>query len=597
MGMEQEAAVNQLKKCLTEAPVLQIYNQEASVTKLHTDASMWGYGAVLLQISDHDTQLHPVCFMSRKTTEAQQKYHSYELEVLAIIEAVKKLRVYLLGLHFKIITDCAAFTRTLEKKDLATRVARWALLLSEYNYSIEHRAGSKMPHVDSLSRYPICMVVQSELIARLSAAQKNDPEIQHVVPDGDEYVLCGELLYKVCEGKNLLVVPKGMQTEIIGNAHDIGHFGTAKTEALVKQNYFITGLKDKITNLLSNCVPCILANRKQGKQEGYLQSINKGDVPLSTWHFDFLGPLSSTPKGYKHILAIIDGFTKFCWLFPTKGVTAAEVVDRMVKLEALFGCPERLVTDRGSSFTSEDFKNYCQERCIRHILITTGMPRANGQVDRLNAVIANVLAKLTIDKPEQWYRQVPRVQLALNGSLQRSIGMTPFKLVFGVELKHLQMLPIKEAIEQEYAKHYDEQRNDVRQIAKDQILKVQLEQRKSFNKFRKEATRYRIGDLVAIKRTQFLPTSKLSRKFLGPYRITGKEGQNRYKVLKIGAHEGPVKTYSASDFMKPWRQPGSSAEEEEEEEDVIQKGESVGVGVSPVERTCDRDTQTRLTSH
>jgi len=161
ISIEQEAAVNQLKKCLTEAPVLQIYNQEASVTELHTDASMWGYGAVLLQMSDHDTQLHPVCFMSRKTTEAQQKYHSYELEVLAIVEAVKKFRVYLLGLHFRIITDCAAFTRTLGKKDLATRVARWALLLSEYDYSIEHRAGSRMPHVDSLSRYPMCMMIQS----------------------------------------------------------------------------------------------------------------------------------------------------------------------------------------------------------------------------------------------------------------------------------------------------------------------------------------------------------------------------------------------------------------------------------------------------
>jgi len=256
IGMEQEAAVNQLKKCLTEAPVLQIYYQEASVTELHTDASMWGYGAVLLQISDQDAQLHPLCFMSRKTTEAQQKYHSYELEVLAIVEAVKKFRVHLLGLQFKIITDCAAFTRTLEKKDLATRVARWALLLSEYDYSIEHRAGSRMPHVDSLSRYPMCMVVQSELLARLSVAQRNDPEIQAVVPDGDEYVSYSGLLYKVCDGKNLLVVPKGMQTEIIRNAHDVGHFGIVKTEALVKQDYFMTGIKDKITNVLQNCVPC-----------------------------------------------------------------------------------------------------------------------------------------------------------------------------------------------------------------------------------------------------------------------------------------------------------------------------------------------------
>lgn len=64
------------------------------------------------------------------------RYHSYKLEI------IKEFRVYLLELHFKIVTDCAAFTRTLEKKDLATQVATWTLLLSEYDYGNEHQAGS-----------------------------------------------------------------------------------------------------------------------------------------------------------------------------------------------------------------------------------------------------------------------------------------------------------------------------------------------------------------------------------------------------------------------------------------------------------------------
>jgi len=146
MGQPQEAAVDSLKQCLSSAPVLKIYNPEATSTELHTDASQFGFGAVLLQADDSDDErLHSICFMSKKTSEAQQKFHSYELEVLAIVEALKKFRVYLLGLRFKIVTDCAAFTKTLEKKELATRVARWALLITEYDYVIEHRAGSRMP--------------------------------------------------------------------------------------------------------------------------------------------------------------------------------------------------------------------------------------------------------------------------------------------------------------------------------------------------------------------------------------------------------------------------------------------------------------------
>lgn len=65
--------------------------------------------------------------MSRKTTDAEKR--SYELEALAIIEAVKKFRVYLLGIRFKIITDCSAFKKMLSKADISPKIARWALTL------------------------------------------------------------------------------------------------------------------------------------------------------------------------------------------------------------------------------------------------------------------------------------------------------------------------------------------------------------------------------------------------------------------------------------------------------------------------------------
>jgi len=225
VGVEQEAAFVELKRRLTEAPVLRIYSPEAEATELHTDASQWGFGAVLLQKDSNDGKLHPVCYMSRKTTEAQRNYHSYELEVLAIVEALKKFRVYLLGLHFKIVTDCAAFTKTLEKKDLATRVARWALLISEYDYTIEHRSGSKMPHVDSLSRYPVCMSIQrSEFLLRLIAAQQDDPDVRTILnaPVAGKHVIKFGIqpIHEVCDGNDLPVIPKNMQTEVIRNAHN-----------------------------------------------------------------------------------------------------------------------------------------------------------------------------------------------------------------------------------------------------------------------------------------------------------------------------------------------------------------------------------------
>lgn len=273
------------------------------------------------------------------------------------------------------------------------------------------------------------MAIISEFLARLAIAQREDERIKNIVIDDKTFTSIGGIIYEVADGQNLLLIPNRMQTEVIRSVHNIGHFRIAKTKELIKKDYSINNLENKITEVISHCVPCILVNRKQGKQEGFLQNIDKGDTPLAMWQVDFLGPLTPTPKGYKHIFAVIDGFTKFCWLFPTKSVTADEVIDRLTLLETTFGNPKKSVSDRGSAFTSESFRQYCLQRDIHHVLITTGVLRANGQVERLNSVIINVLAKLSLDKPENWYHQVPRLQMALNSSYQRAIGMTPFKQI------------------------------------------------------------------------------------------------------------------------------------------------------------------------
>ena len=93
---------------------------------MHTDASQEGYGAILMQRDSVDQQWHPVYYMSRKTTPAERAYHSYELEAMAIVKAVDKFKVYLWGIHFRIVTYCKAFEQTLRKRELAPRVGAGA---------------------------------------------------------------------------------------------------------------------------------------------------------------------------------------------------------------------------------------------------------------------------------------------------------------------------------------------------------------------------------------------------------------------------------------------------------------------------------------
>lgn len=256
-------------------------------------------------------------FISYKTSAAESKYPSYELEVLAIVRAVKKFRVYLLGIRFLIYTDCKAFEQTMKKKDLC--VARWTLLFSEYNCEVRHCAGAGMRHVDALSRYPSVMVIETGIIEHIRNAQKQDSEcklISELLKNGDydNYVLRNDLIYKFVEGNYLLFFPKKMQREIIKSVHDNGHIGAAKVEKLIRQDYDIPKLSEKVKCIIKNCVNCILAARKAGKQEGLLNPIDKLDMPLHTYHVDHVGPLSSTAKGYKYLFVIVDAFTKFSFI-------------------------------------------------------------------------------------------------------------------------------------------------------------------------------------------------------------------------------------------------------------------------------------------
>ncbi|GFW15875.1 retrovirus-related Pol polyprotein from transposon 297 [Trichonephila clavipes] len=118
--VKQKASFDELKRLLCQKPVLGIYRQNCE-TEIHTDASIDGLAAVLLQRFPDDNSLHPIYYMSRKTSETERKYTSYELEVLAIIEALKKFKVYILGMPFKIITDCNAFTKTMTRNKRCRR--------------------------------------------------------------------------------------------------------------------------------------------------------------------------------------------------------------------------------------------------------------------------------------------------------------------------------------------------------------------------------------------------------------------------------------------------------------------------------------------
>lgn len=188
-GSDQIEARNYIIQCLASKPLLSIYNRKLP-TELYTDASSLGYGAILLQKDQNEKRV--VAYFSKRTSPAEAKYCSYDLETLAIYNALRKFRVYLLGIQFKIITDCNAIKSTANKKDLSPRVARWWTYLQDFNFEIVYKKGKYIGHVDFLSNpvdmpIPVTKVkpqnslqtvnlISNDHRSWLEISQQNDPE-------------------------------------------------------------------------------------------------------------------------------------------------------------------------------------------------------------------------------------------------------------------------------------------------------------------------------------------------------------------------------------------------------------------------------------
>ncbi|KZC05515.1 hypothetical protein WN55_07090 [Dufourea novaeangliae] len=129
-------------------------------------------------------------------------------------------------------------------------------------------------------------------------------------------------------------------------------------------------------------------------------------------------------------------------------------------------------------------------------------------------------------------------------------------------MRHKGDLEIRKLIEQESVELFQEEREKLRRLAKQNILKVQEENLRTYNKTCKEARIYQEGDLVVIKRTQFGPGLKIKKKYLGPYKVSRVKRNNRYEVIRVGDDEGPRLTSTSADYMKPYIGLSSGTEDE-----------------------------------
>jgi len=529
---------------------------------LHTDASGHGFGAMLLQ-KQTDGHLKPIAYFSKATTDVERNYHSFELETLAIVKAIERFHVYLQGINFTIVTDCNSLVLAMKKININPRIARWSLVLQNYRFELKHRSSDKMVHVDCLSRH-IMVINNISVEDEIMYKQLMDPKLKEIaseleIKESKYFVLINGLLFRNYNDKELFVVPELMINNVIRLYHDdMGHVGVDKTIHGILNHYWFPCLKLRVRQYLDNCVKCLSHSITTGKMEGEMELVEVKAVPMHTVHLDHFGPLEETADKYKYILVVVDAYSKYVWLYPCKSTTTNEVIEHLSVLFISFGLPERMISDRGTAFSSKNFASFAQEKEIKHIMTAVASPWANGQVERVNRFLKSTLAKVT-ENATEWKKCLGKVQQVINNTWHKSINTTPSKLLLGYEQRNTTDQGLRQFIENLTVVDEDieQERKELRDAAGIVNKAVQEYNKLQYDKRHRKPRRYEEGDLVYVKMLQYKPgtNQKLAAKFKGPYRIKKVLKKNRFVVTDVPGYnltQKPLNTILSSDKIKPW---------------------------------------------
>ena len=179
---------------------------------------------------------------------------------------------------------------------------------------------------------------------------------------------------------------------------------------------------------------CNRQKKPQKKPKAHQVQYHAGS-PLERIHIDILGPLIETPRGNQYVLVVVDQFTKWVECYALADQTAERVARTLVsEFIGRFGCPLELHSDQGRNFESRMFKEVCDLLKIVKTRTTPYRPSANGQVERMNRTILQILRCFIQGQQEDWDLHLATVGMAIRSTVNRQTGFTPNFLMLGREV-------------------------------------------------------------------------------------------------------------------------------------------------------------------
>ncbi|RXN32901.1 Transposon Ty3-I Gag-Pol poly [Labeo rohita] len=433
----------------------------------------------------------------RPTERNTTNYSSMKLEFLALKWAMtEKFREYLLGRKCVVFTDNNPLSYLTSAK-LGAMEQRWAAQVAAFDFEIKYRSGKSNRNADALSRqnfsgtvevqelYPgvavpvvLQQAAQVELVAQVNqvtsfpcssvsdmgAQQVVDPVIGELLvfwrrklpPTPEERKKLSKLaiillrqwdrrvetdgvlyrrVFRPDGGEEVfqVLLPAVMKHEVLTQLHQQhGHQGVERTSQLVRQRCYWPGMSADIARWCQECERCQCAKgfpTAPGSFMGHLLAARPNEI--LALDFTVLEPSRS---GLENVLVMTDIFTKYTLAVPTRD-QRAETVAQVLVVEwfCKIGVPGRIHSDQGRNFESTLIQQLCSLYGVEKSRTTPYHPAGNGQCERFNRTLHDLLRTLPLSKKGDWPLCLPQALFVYNTTPHQATGESPHFLMFGQE--------------------------------------------------------------------------------------------------------------------------------------------------------------------
>lgn len=317
-------------------------------------------------------------------------------------------------------------------------------------------------------------------------------------------------------GNKRVVISNDLGLNLITKVHKLfGHLGKNKLMNCIGKRYYFKNIRNLIQQF--KCETCLKNKSRRERKIGYSSILGPRKKPLEIVSLDTVGVLSIPNSTIRYLHVLIDHFTRFVWVLPSKSQETRDFV-KLIGLVLGDNKIDQLLVDQYPALNSRKMRRFLKVHKIKLINTSVDNPSSNGINERVNQTLINIIrCKLNCDSSTRvgFRRLIEEAVVEYNMTEHSVTGYSPKFLLTGVQTK---VSPFED----------DLNLNDSRVKAFENTISYVMKNKSSLDANRKDRS-IEIGDLVYVESENKLNRSKMDELRNGPVKVLDKLSPLIYK--------------------------------------------------------------------